>query len=184
MAMELMAQSAQQGWPEWQVAGIRSLRVLRGIVLGEGGADISVVAKSRTDPSPEDLSVEVAVEITEPGGRPYYRATVEMARALPGALPANGDARPRGRSAVDVDDVYARWLFHGPAMRCIAAIDGLDEQGITGVLLPSSPGQCLAPDAAGGWLLDPVLLDGAFQLVIVWERTHHNMTPLPSGCGA
>ena len=36
MAMELMAEVVQKGWPEWQVVGIRALRVLKGIILEDG----------------------------------------------------------------------------------------------------------------------------------------------------
>jgi hypothetical protein len=39
VAMELMAETAQKGWPEWHVVAVRSLQVLKGVVLEGGGAD-------------------------------------------------------------------------------------------------------------------------------------------------
>jgi hypothetical protein len=34
---------------------------------------------------------------------------------------------------------------------------------------------------AGRWVIDPVVVDSAFQLSILWARVHTNMTPLPAG---
>jgi hypothetical protein len=71
-------------------------------------------------------------------------------------------------------------LFHGPCFQRISRIEGINDQGISGILSPSSPADCLSAKAAGSWLIDPVLLDCSFQLAILWERAHHDMTPLPS----
>ena len=79
-----------------------------------------------------------------------------------------------------VDEAYRHWLFHGPCFQGISEIEGINEQGISAILLPSSPDRCLSQNVGGQWLIDPVLLDCGFQLAILWERSHHDMTPLPS----
>jgi hypothetical protein len=48
------------------------------------------------------------------------------------------------------------------------------------LLRPSTPAQCLAGADAADWLLDPVLLDCALQVQVVWARLHWDVTLLPA----
>ena len=59
-------------------------------------------------------------------------------------------------------------------------IKGIGTNGIAGDLIPSMPQRCLGSKAQGAWLIDPVVLDSALQMIIVWTRMHWDMTPLPS----
>jgi NAD(P)-dependent dehydrogenase (short-subunit alcohol dehydrogenase family) len=183
MAMELMAEVAQKAWPEWKVVGIRSLRVLRGIIVGEASVEIRVMARSQAHSPDNNLGLDIDVQIVEKTqpNQPCYRATVQMREQFlepvlydPGFL---SDLRP---FPMTVDESYRRWLFHGPSLQGIATIEGINDQGVCGILIPSTPARCLFPEATGHWIVDPVLLDCSFQLAILWERAHHDMTPLPS----
>jgi hypothetical protein len=82
---------------------------------------------------------------------------------------------------MSVDEAYKRWLFQGPAFQGIASIEGIGEAGMVATLVPSSPQRCLRAPAQGEWLVDPVVMDSAFQLAILWARVHTDMTPLPAG---
>ena len=183
MAVELMAEVAQRGWPDWKVVGIRSLRVLRGIVMGGSIQEILVTARPQSDPSHESMLLEIDMEIAtlEQPSNACYRASVQLAESFPAPPPYN----PRRLTDLcpfpaAVEEAYRRWLFHGPSFQGISTIEGLNERGISALLIPSSPSQCLFGNAGGPWLVDPVLLDCGFQLAILWERAHHDMTPLPS----
>ncbi|MCI0535366.1 MAG: SDR family NAD(P)-dependent oxidoreductase [Verrucomicrobiales bacterium] len=183
MAVELMAEVVQRGWPQWKVIGIRSLRVLRGIVLAEGAREVRVTARAEPRVSNKGEALEIDVQISELGqqSHPCYRATVQIAEEFPKPPPLDGEILPDLRPfPMGVEESYERWLFHGPCFQGISAIEGMNEQGICGILIPSSPAECLSPKATGRWLIDPVLLDCGFQLAILWERAHHDMTPLPS----
>jgi hypothetical protein len=81
---------------------------------------------------------------------------------------------------LSLEEVYRQWLFHGPLMAGVAAITGIGANGITGDLIPSMPEKCLVAAPQVPWILDPVVLDSALQLIIVWSRIHWDMTPLPS----
>ena len=184
MAVELMAEAVQRGWPELEIVGIRSMRVLQGIVLDEDRREIHVVARPQTDPGHESLSLEVDVEICESTarGRPSYRATVHLADRLPSSPPfnlkpfANLQPFPMG-----VKEAYSRWLFHGPSFEGIGQIEGINENGIVALIASCPPSKCLTGNGQPGrWLIDPVLMDCGFQLAILWERYYHDMTPLPS----
>jgi Polyketide synthase dehydratase len=81
---------------------------------------------------------------------------------------------------LSVEEMYRQWLFHGPLMAGIRDITEVGTNGIAGDLVPSTPERCLGSTAQGSWLIDPVVLDSALQMIIVWTRMHWDMTPLPS----
>jgi NAD(P)-dependent dehydrogenase (short-subunit alcohol dehydrogenase family) len=183
MAMELMAEVAQKSWPERQVAEIRSLSVLRGIILDKGPKTLRVTARPQTHPVQERPELEVDVEIREleQPGQICYRATLQLAGRLPEPPPYEFPPPSEMHEfSMSVDEAYRRWLFHGPQFQGISKIEGVDQHGIAGALIPSSPHECLAGDPVGQWLIDPIILDSSFQLAILWARAQHDMTPLPS----
>jgi len=183
MALELMAEVVQHAWPGWSVVGVRGLRVLRGIVLDGGPKTVRVVARPAPGPAgPSGLSVDVEVLEGE-AGRASYRATVELGARLPEDVVPVPAVAPAPAFPLSVAEAYERWLFHGPAFQAITAIDGMDAHSISAVVRPSAPARLVA-EAKGGWLIDPVLVDSAFQLAILWVRAHHEVTPLPSRLGA
>jgi hypothetical protein len=62
----------------------------------------------------------------------------------------------------------------------VAAITGIGANGITGDLIPSAPEKCVVGAPQTPWIFDPVVLDSALQLIIVWSGMHWDMTPLPA----
>lgn len=78
-----------------------------------------------------------------------------------------------------VPEIYERYLFHGPLFATVRRVASAGAPGIVAELRPSDPGACLA-DGAGRWLIDPIAIDGSFQLAILWSRLRHDLTPLPS----
>ena len=114
-------------------------------------------------------------------GRPFYRASVRLGDRLPeppalgfGALRA---PRPFPKT---VRGAYEEWLFHGPLFHGLTSIEGWGDDGISGVLVPSDPGRCVAGAQGSGWLIDPVVVDSAFQLGILYARAQYDVTPLPA----
>jgi len=81
-----------------------------------------------------------------------------------------------------VQEAYHKWLFHGPMLQGIREIQGVGIDGIQARLTPSYPHQCLSDISEGSWLIDPVIIDSGFQLVVIWARMYWDMTPLPSQC--
>jgi hypothetical protein len=183
MAMELMAELAQHGWPELEVVGLRDLQVFKGVVLEDGPKAIRLVARASTDAIHERLVTRVNVEITdsEGTGRPHYRATVELADTLPQPPtyqpPFADSLRP---FPMTVKEAYRQWLFQGPLFQGLTQVEGIADQGMTAILASSSPNQCLRSVPEGQWLIDPVVFDSGLQLGILWTRAHLDMTPLPS----
>jgi acyl transferase domain-containing protein/NAD(P)H-dependent flavin oxidoreductase YrpB (nitropropane dioxygenase family)/NAD(P)-dependent dehydrogenase (short-subunit alcohol dehydrogenase family) len=181
MALELMAEAASVGWPDLQVVAMKDLRLLRGLVLEDGPLPVRIIAKPLTPPSRAGVEVEVSIVGLEQRGPSYYKAMVCLGAGLPTPPPIETLSLTEEVSLpLTLKEVYRKWLFHGPLMAGVAAITGIGANGITGDLIPSMPEKCLVGGPQGPWILDPVVLDSALQLIIVWSRMHWDMTPLPT----
>ncbi|MEE8170242.1 MAG: SDR family NAD(P)-dependent oxidoreductase, partial [Phycisphaerae bacterium] len=184
MVLELLAEVAAAGWPDHTVTGIRELRVLTGIRLDNGAGALRITAEPKTA-GDDVITIDLRVELTGPRPRVCYTAAAELRRTAPPAA-ANAprteltNARPFQMS---VSEAYERWLFHGPLFAGIEQIEAIGDNGINAKLSPSSPRRCLAGAPDGDWLIDPVIIDSGLQMLILWARTHLDMTPLPSRFG-
>jgi malonyl CoA-acyl carrier protein transacylase len=185
MAIELMAEVAQMAWPELKVAAIKDVRVFKGIVLDDNYRDIRISASSEgyIGPHPESIELNVTMNDIELPEITFYKAAVVLKQNLPQPhpeqykLPTNHGMKA---FATSVEEAYRRLLFHGPRFQCIQSIDGISEQGMLVTLLPSSPGNCVANEPLGHWLIDPIVMDSGPQLALLWARTYFDITPLPS----
>lgn len=183
VAMELMAEVAQQGWPDLEVVGVRELQLLKGVVLDNGPRTVRVVARAQVEPPSDREGIDVNVEIRDvsASGPRYYRATVELAAELP-EPPTH--VRPDGETLrpfpLTVADAYRQWLFHGPRFQGITEIEGIADRTARAIMNPSSPRLCLQGLPEGRWLIDPVVFDSGLQLFLLWGRAHLDKTLLPS----
>ena len=131
-------------------------------------------------------TVNVAIGSTEISGRLHYRSTVLLgdrpsAMVLPDLLPELTDPQP---FPMPVEAAYRDWLFHGPVFQRIQSIEKIDSSGATAWILPSSPTDALKTDPNSRWIVDPILVDGAFQMQVIWARMHWDVTLLPAEVGA
>jgi hypothetical protein len=176
-----MAETAAWGWPGEQLVRIEALQVLKGIRLGDGPRRVRVLATPRP-PRPADPA-ETALDLQllpDDQDRPGYRAVLCLGNpplAVDGLPAPEETLRP---FPLGPPESYRRWLFHGPSLQVISEIQGYGAWGIAGMLLPSTPESCLGRRVPGAWVLDPAVVDGSFQLAILWQRAVHDMTPLPS----
>jgi hypothetical protein len=101
--------------------------------------------------------------------------------AAPAETPAGlGELAP---FPMTVADAYRDLLFHGPRLQNIVAIEGMDGRGARAVLRATAPEDCVA-GATGTWWIDPVTLDCALQLQVIWARLNWGVTLLPARIGA
>jgi hypothetical protein len=188
VAMELMAEVAVAATPGQTVSDLRQIRLLSGLALeDERPATVRILA------APQG-SGEVDVTIgPADGARPHYRAQVRLGDPLgPRDLPGLHDPTRPGLAArpaplaelkpfpLAVEGAYRDLLFHGPLFQGIAAIDGMDERGASAWLRASQVAQCVAGADGLQWLLDPVLLDSALQIQVLWARLQWEVTLLPA----
>jgi acyl transferase domain-containing protein/NAD(P)H-dependent flavin oxidoreductase YrpB (nitropropane dioxygenase family)/NADP-dependent 3-hydroxy acid dehydrogenase YdfG len=164
MALELMLQAA--GRLGGASRAVEDLQILHGVAVDGQPLPIRVTAS------------EAAVTLEDPpSATTHYRARLRPAGpSLPPPAPLRG-SEPFPLELAEAQD---RWLFHGPALRGIASIEAFGADGIDATLTASNPA---ALGVTGDWTLDPVVVDSAFQLVILWARARLDRTPLPARFG-
>jgi acyl transferase domain-containing protein/NAD(P)H-dependent flavin oxidoreductase YrpB (nitropropane dioxygenase family)/NADP-dependent 3-hydroxy acid dehydrogenase YdfG len=171
-AMELMAECAVLAAPGTQLTGLTQIRLLKGIVVADdAGVTIRATATPRSD------GVDVLLG-TPDGARPHYRSIARLTGVAAPERPADLPALPP--FPMTVEAAYRDLLFHGPTFQGISAVVGMDERGSTAMLRGSTPEACVAGVAGATWLLDPVLIDSALQVQVVWARLHWDVTLLPA----
>lgn len=197
-ALELMAEAATAVHPGLEIAEVRGLCVLQGIILKGEAQSVRLVirplgqttyASTAPAPPPGARAVDVTIVSEEALRRAHYHAVVVLAQ-LPADAPwrgrlerAVGD-RPLGRAGplpMSVEQAYGTWLFHGPLFQRIRSIEAIGPQGARALLLPSSPAECLGGNPSGDWVVDPGLIDAALQLQVIWARLHWDVTLLAAG---
>ncbi|MGL5083573.1 MAG: SDR family NAD(P)-dependent oxidoreductase, partial [Microcoleaceae cyanobacterium] len=183
VALEWLAEFIQAAWPEWELAQIQNLRVLRGLVLPQAeGCSVRLQAKASTHADAESLTV--TAEILDPVRRTlYYRATARLQPQLHPSPPLL-DLNPIGGQSLPPEEAYRNYLFHGKRFQLITAIAGCEAEGIDAQVQPSYPTTWLTDQTPGGyWLFDPGMIDTAPQLAIIWARMQRDTTVLPARFG-
>jgi acyl transferase domain-containing protein/NAD(P)H-dependent flavin oxidoreductase YrpB (nitropropane dioxygenase family)/short-subunit dehydrogenase len=186
MALELVAEVAASHWPEMQVAAVRDVRMLNGITFpGKASRVLRVHAEAAPQASPEELLIACTIRSSRDGRDTlHYKVGVELRKHLEAApqTPAF-NLRNKQPLSITVADIYERWLFHGPLFAGIAKIHAVADDGVIAQLRTSTPEAFFAHEPDGEWITDPVLIDSALQLAVVWARTKLDQTPLPARIG-
>ena len=180
---EWLAHGALHANPGLSLYGIDNLRLFKGIVLDESSKPIHLMA---ANPKRRDDLYEVNVEVRD--GKQdgtcqiHSSATALLTDRFPAPPPfeENGHfkatAYPRS-----LNEVYENILFHGDALRGIEKIIHLSDKGLTAeVRSAPSPDQWLREPMRSRWIADPLVMDCAFQMAIIWCYEHQRMVSLPS----
>ena len=185
LMVEWLAQAALHGNPGMAFHGLDNFKVLKGIVL-EARQSVTVSLRTATATRRNNLHV-VPVRMTSRGdkGREILHAQADVlltTENLPAAPePAVVDI-PGGGYA----DAYALGvLFHGAALHGIERVEGIAERGVAAVLkAASAPIKWMTHPLRGTWIADPLALDSAFQMMILWSTAHRGAPSLPSALGS
>ena len=75
-------------------------------------------------------------------------------------------------------------LFHGAALQGIEKVEVCAERGVAAVIkAASAPIKWMSNPLRGTWIADPLALDSAFQMMILWSAAHRGGPSLPSALG-
>ncbi|MBI3156615.1 MAG: SDR family NAD(P)-dependent oxidoreductase [Burkholderiales bacterium] len=183
-ALEIFAEAAAALWPGWKVTEVREHRLMKGVELGPEGRELRVVLRAPPYGSSEGFEVHAELQSALGAGRwlTHYRAVVRLAAQLPDPVPM-----PRRRHAeqqLTLAKAYGEWLFHGPRLQVIDAIDGLSAAGAAARVSATEPSRWLANEPDGSsWVFDPALLDAAAQMAWLWARSQRDESALPARFG-
>ncbi len=171
MAMEFFAAVHQRFWAG-QTLCIEEMSLYQGV---EAPCEVRLQATPQEDGS---VAVTLHTQRGEGGWGLAYKA-----RLRPGA----GEA-PRAAlaplavpvtPAMSIGDFYRDVTFHGPIMQALRDLSGIGDEGIDGSVGGSRPAQWLAQPWRAAWLVDPMQVDGAFQLVAYHLAARFNQAAYP-----
>ena len=186
MIVEWLAHGALHGNPGFRFHGFNDLRICKGVTFEQGTPCTLHVLAGRAEKR-ESLHY-VPVELTGSGadGRSilHTRAEIVLATKLPEGIRSIVDlpATPyAGNNGVIYDQER---LFHGPDLQGIEQIGGCSSKGIS-AMVKSAPGPStwLKQPLRNSWLTDPLVVDCAFQLMILWSFERFGSGSLPSFAG-
>jgi NAD(P)-dependent dehydrogenase (short-subunit alcohol dehydrogenase family) len=191
--LEWLAHAAMHGSPGLQFHGFNDLRVTAGLKVEAGGQvplralSGKPVKQDKAAGSSSDRLFLVPVELRgkNKAGREviYSRAEIVLAQALPKPPPADPPpaVTPVG---YDVARAYREFLFHGPDLQGIAEIVGRAPRAFVAGAYPAPPpADWFEFPLRSGWIADPLVLDAAFQMMILWTQAEHHTGSLPSFIG-
>jgi hypothetical protein len=177
--MEWLAYGAMHDNPGLVLHGLEDLRVFKGIkVDADKAVNIRVLAGAVAS---EGDRHRVAVELRD-GGTVHARATVVLAAQLPRGSASLALSLPPAPSKAVHAAYESGVLFHGPQLHALAAITGCAPEGAAAEARPAPPpATWMKQPIRSAWLTDPMALDAAFQLMIVWSTQQRGAPSLPTG---
>lgn len=147
---------------------VTELELIDGVRLTSGAMELDIRAHGR------DGAVDV--ELAPVGGKLAYRARCSHCPDELAPLARPQALRP---APLTIDEFYARHTFHGPRMRGIESIDGLDATHIVGVVRAAKLGDL--GERVGAFAIDPLVVDASFQLAAYFVLVQHRRAGLPLG---
>ncbi len=175
MVLEWFADAARQVYPRSHVASVDDLAVLKGIVLEDGSAELTL----SWEPAPSAPgAMALAMQLASTGGsvpRVHYKAVVTLAHEAP-VVHRFGGSNGLGKQQFTAE-TYGPWLFHGPTFQGIDEVVGYSDHGIVAWLKSSTPSALGLGGAA--WTTDPLTVDSALQLMLLWVGETQGARALP-----
>ena len=180
LMVEWLAQAALHGNPGMAFHGLDNFKVLKGLVLETDQSITVSLHAGEKMPRANLLAVSVRMS-SRAGERLVLHAEAEVlltTEKLPVApAPALNNVSDGG-----FNDAYTRGvLFHGADLHGIQSVEGCTEQGVAATIRGApSPRKWIRNPLRGTWIADPLALDSAFQMMILWSSAHRAAPSLPS----
>ena len=181
LILEWLAQGAMTRNPGMVCLGVDDLRLLKGVVLREALPETIRVLAGKAVRREGCSVVPVELRGVLADGREVLHARAEVVL---------GDRHPDAPAAIDEPsllpysasprEIYRDVLFHGPDLQGIVAVEGCGMLGIAATVSAApAPSTWVDRPLRNQWLTDPLALDCAFQMMILWsvERTGSGSLP-------
>ena len=181
LVLEWLAQGAMSRHPGLAYLGLNDLRLLKGVVLREAHPETIRILAGKAIRRADQSLVPVELRGVLADGREVLHARAEIVL---------GDGYPTGERpgeepslppySLDSREIYRDLLFHGPGLQGIIEVEGCGDGGIAATVGSAPPpASWVDRPLRQQWLTDPMALDCAFQLMILWsiERTGSGSLP-------
>ncbi|MFO7556902.1 MAG: SDR family NAD(P)-dependent oxidoreductase, partial [Desulfobacterales bacterium] len=163
--------------------GLDDMRIFHGIKLDETSKHIRLMAgKARKKGSAFEVEVEIRdgfkdnIEVIHSGATAILTDRLDPPPGfdLSAFIGTNGYSKT-------IDEIYENVLFHGVELQGIQEIIGYSSQFITARITSApSPASWMKDPLRSQWIADPLVLDSACQMAILWCFEERGMVSLPS----
>jgi acyl transferase domain-containing protein/NAD(P)-dependent dehydrogenase (short-subunit alcohol dehydrogenase family) len=186
MIVEWLSHGALHGNPGFRFHGFNDLRICKGVVFEQDTACTLHVMAGRAEKRDSLYFVPVELTGSTSDGRSvlHARAEIVLATKLPEGIRSIVDL-PTTPYAQSTGSIYDRErLFHGPDLQGIEQVGGCSAKGITALVKAApQPSTWVRQPLRNIWLTDPLVMDSAFQLMILWSFERFGSGSLPSFAG-
>jgi hypothetical protein len=169
--------------PGFALHGLDDFRLLSGIRVDQGGKLVRLMA-GKAIKTGDTWQVDVELRNGVKNGKDviHSRAKALLVNHFPDAPPFTGNGKNGSRPYPrQLSTIYGEILFHGDRLRAIKAIDDYSDHGMTAQLVGApKPEVWMQDPIQERWMADPMVLDGAFQMAIVWCFEQTGKVCLPS----
>ncbi len=181
LILEWLAQGAMTRNPGMVCLGVDDLRLLKGVVLREALPETirALAGKGVRRDGNSVVPVELRGVLADGREVLHARGEVVLGDHYP-EIPPAFDEPPLPPIAMTAREIYRDVLFHGPDLQGIVAVEGCGDGGIAATVSAApSPSEWVVNPLRNQWLTDPLALDCAFQMMILWsvERTGSGSLP-------
>ena len=173
LQLEWLAHAALHGKIGPRFVGLEDLQIFRPLALDDTSLLVSVVDTGDH------------YEIRTPAGL-HARAKVVLNGELPSA-PAVQDAAPLKTQAYPLSaaDIYSELLFHGRHFQGIRLIQGWSQQGMVATVeVAPKVSEWVSKPVRTDWVADPMVIDVALQMGILWGIQALGKPSLPLRVGS
>ncbi len=181
---EWMIEAAIQVIPGLELAEVRDMSVLKGLVLDDSGpATLRACIKSVDYAPSGNVTARLAIQ----GVYPRTGKTLDQASAVIQLTPRQSVIDPAEANVAagvpsQTAKPYTGLLFHGPAFQGLAGEVRYDGSSFAGTLTGASrPSEWDVSPSRARWIVDPLVLDVVMQGICCWPRLTGDRFSLPMG---
>lgn len=180
MYVEWFAHTALHANPGFQFVGIDDVRIFKGLRLDENESTNVTILSGKPEKQNGTHLVHVTLCSGDNSEVMHAKGVVRLGTKF--EEPASEIASEElGAYSKLISEVYnGKLLFHGKTFQGIEAVDGCSDAGIdVSVHAASEPTQWLTNPLRKKWLSDPLVMDCAFQAMILWAFEAYQAGSLP-----
>ncbi|MDE3074123.1 MAG: polyketide synthase dehydratase domain-containing protein [Chloroflexota bacterium] len=180
MSLEMAAEAASYLLPG-NVAGMRDVHATRWIAFGDEPQKLRVSATVQDRPGEVRVEIRNLTEEADRPAAPVLTARVLMSPTFPEMPATRAPAHESRRSPEGTAALYRDGMFHGPSWQAVESIDAADDGRATATLRVLPAEDLLSDGAAARFVLDPIALDAAGQVIGFWtmERLERGKVIFP-----
>jgi len=184
--VEWLSHGALHDNPGFRFHGFNDLRICKGVVFKHTTPYNVRIMAGRAEK--RDSLYNVTVELVGAGyeGRPmlHARGEIVLARKLPEGIRSIPDP-PAAPYTPHNGRIYdPQRLFHGPDLHGIEQVDSCSAKGVSALVKTApQPSNWIRQPFRSDWISDPLSMDSAFQLMILWSFDRFGAGSLPCFAG-